>query len=385
MSAFVLYAQEDDLDNLFDAPQEDFIVEEPETDHRTQFEESEKIKISGSYYARGLVAAGWTDWNFFRDIGSGFDASAGLESSVKISMDARPAPELHIFGSLSASFDPYTSLQEAGEAASAEAVWSADIDEIYADYILKDTLFTRLGKFSAGWGQGRFYTPGNLMSGSSDSDFNFRLTLPSLAGLSFVLLTNDSTSYRDFTYGGKADFLFGQTMISPAVTYRESEGFKTLLSFKQVILKTDFLVDFVTSIGNDGSLDDLFVVAGFYREWKDIKLYGEYQYSRFETIALPEPVPDLNIVNFHSASLAFGWNNPFGAPFDLGLQWEQVFNDWSGSVTLALTQKIFPFVKMTIGLPIVYGADDSYAVVNNSDPSGRRIALGLALELSGSF
>lgn len=366
---FGLYGQEDDLDNLFDAPKQDIVVEQPQIDLRKQFEESKKVKVSADYYAKGLVAAGLTDWNT-----SAFDASAGLKSSMKVNFDARPAPEFRVFGSVSTTFNPYASLQESGETASASAVWSTPtVDQLYCDYILKDTLFTRLGKFSFAWGQGRFYTPGNLMTASSDSDFNFRLTLPALAGLSFVLLTNDSTYYGDFTYGGKVDFVFGSTMISPAVTYRETDGLKTLLSFKQVIGKTDFLIDFTTNITNSGNLASLYVVSGFYREWEDLKFYGEYQYSRIGT------------VNDHVAKLAFGVNNPFGAPFNLGLQWEQNFMDWSGTVTAVLTQNIFPFIKMTIGLPFVYGTDGSYAMVNNADPDGRRIALGLALELTGSF
>ncbi|MBN2655821.1 MAG: hypothetical protein JXR86_02070 [Spirochaetales bacterium] len=368
-----LQAQEEDLDSLFDEPQEDIVVEEPEVDHRAQFEESKKVSITGAYKARGLVGAGWTSWDFVHDIKEGFNASAGLESSLSVSFDARPASELRIFGTVSTAFDPYASLQEAGETATAEALWTAPgIDALYADYILKDTLFTRLGKFSVGWGQGRFYTPGNLMSGSSNSDFNLRLTLPSLAGVTFILLTNDSTYYGDFTYGGKADFVFGSTMISPALTYKDSDGFKALLSFKQVIFKTDFLIDTSLTI-KDSELASLYAVAGFFREWGSIKLYGEYQYSCIST------------TNDHVASIAFGVNNPLGAPLSLGVQWEQNFMDWSGSVTPVMTMDIFPLLKMTIGLPIIYGSDDSYAVLKNSDPEGRRIALGLALELSGSF
>jgi len=371
----------ENLDDLFSEPESDIIIEEPETDHREQFEIADKVKFSGTFSATGVVAAGWSNWNFINDISDGFDASAGLKSSLKLSFDARPTSEFRVFGSVSTAFNPYESLQDAGTSLDdLVAAWtSPTVNTIYCDYTLRDVLFSRLGKFSFKWGQGRFYTPGNLMSGSEDSSFNFRFSLPSLAGLSFVLLTNNSTHYKDFTYACKIDFVFGETLISPGISYNDTDAFKTVLSFKQVILKTDLLIDFVTAFTYQG-LESLHVVTGFYHEWDKVKFYGEYHYS-----AQISSFTTNSYTHNHESSLALGWSKPFGTPFNLGLQWVQYYNDGSGKVTLGLNQKIFPYMDMEIGLPIIYGKDGSKAVASNNDPSGRRIALGLALKLKGSF
>ncbi len=91
----------------------------------------------------------------------------------------------------------------------------------------------------------------------------------------------------------------------------------------------------------------------------------------------------------HKAGLVFGINNPFGVPFDFGLQafhyFSDVLDENSGSVTLGISQTIWPLVSMTIALPIIYGGNESYAVVNNADSSGRRTYLTLSLKLSGTF
>lgn len=380
LMSFSTFAQEtdesdglEDLDDLFETPQDDIIVEESEIDLREQFEVAEIVKFKGSFSAMGIIGAGWNSWNFIHDITDGFDASAGLQSNFTVSVDARPVPQFSIFASLSTAFDPYASLNEAGVDEISSFWTEPTFDSVYLDYILKDTLYTRLGKFKMAWGQGQFYTPGNLMENSGDSALNIRLTIPAWFGLSFVLLTNNSVSYLDFTYGGKIDFVFGETMISPGVTFSYYGGLETILSLKQVLFKTDLLIDFTTHINNQG-LESTYVVAGFFREWDNLKLYGEYQFSWLSASGYN-----------HESTLALGWSKPLGAPFNLGLEWMQNYVDGSGMVTLGYSHRIFPYVDLQLALPIVYGVDGSSAVVNNPDPSKRRIALALALKFSGSF
>ena len=377
---FVVFSQEgntdetdelENLDDLFSTPEEDIVVEEPEVDNRTQFESSEKIKFSGSFNAIGGISAGWNNWNFINNIAEGFAPSAGFESDFKLNLDIRPAPQLRLYGSLFTTFDAYA-LTEVSEKAT-EAVWTVpEFKDLYCDYIIADTLFTRFGKFTMGWGQGRFYTPGNLMSDSENSSLNFRFSLPTLFGMSFVLLSNKSVNYKDFTFAGKIDFVFGETMISPGVKYNKNEGVTTLLSLKQVLFKTDFLVDFTTNI-NNSLLQSVYVVSGFYHEWSDVKLYGEYQFSWLQS------------QYDHEASIAAIWSRPFGATFDLGIQFMQNFVDGSGTVTLGLNKKVLPYMEMKIALPIVYGSEGSSAVLKNEDPSGNRIGLLIALEIKTDF
>jgi len=144
------------------------------------------------------------------------------------------------------------------------------------------------------------------------------------------------------------------------------------LSLKKVAFKTDLFADVVLHSGTQ--LLSLTAMAGFFREWPDVLLYGEYQFRWTEPQAFT-----------HDAALALGFNNIFGTPLDFGVQARHNFMDHSGSVTLGLTQPLWPFVKLEIGLPIVYGAEGSSAVLANVDPGGRRILLAVALTLSGGF
>ena len=390
---FFIFAQEtevitdeaDDLDSLFDEPVEDIITEEeilPEVDHREVFEKSETITVKGSFRTTGVAAVGWAGWNFIPDLSQDFDPSAGITSKASISFDARPFPEFRVFGSVSTSFNPLDgdadSLDELTDTYSSflnttiTDSWDGiSIGSLYCDYILNDFLYTRIGKHSFKWGQGRLYTPGNLMADSGNT-YNIRMSMPTLSGLTFVVLTNGATTYKKAVYAGKADFVFGNVMLSPALRFNWDEGFNALLSYKQVIFGTDVFADVTANFGHE--FESANAVAGFYKEWEDFILYGEYMATLYS---------DGRIT--HNGGLALGLDNPFGAPFDLGAQVKHNFMDLSGTITLGLTQKIFPFVNMKIGVPIVYGSRDSSSVVNNSDPSKRRISLVLALELKGGF
>lgn len=384
--SFPLSAQEEtptvdeaeSLDDLFEAPPEDIIVEEPQTDHREQFEKEKTVNVIGSFEATGLVAAGWAGWNFIPDLSQDFDGSTGLTSTAKVTFDARPAPEFRVYGSLSTAFNPlekdddWDDFIASLDSLVGSASWSSPyFNELYCDYILKDFLFVRLGKHAISWGQGRLFTPGNLMSDSTAS-FNVRVSMPTLAGLTFVILTNGGVSYRQLVYAGKVDFVLFNTLISPAVRYNFDEGVESLLSLKKVILKTDFLIDAVAHY--DEGFQSVTALGGFFREWTDFKLYGEYRFHWNSDGSMT-----------HDAGLAAGYNNPFGAPFDVGSQIIHNFLDNSGTITLGISQSLWPYVTMKVGMPIVYGTDNSSAVLNNTDPEKRRIALILSLTLSGSF
>ncbi len=355
-----------DLDTLFEAPADDIVVEEEkleDVDHTEVFEQSDKLEIKGSFSTTAAVAVGWQRWDFFSDPTQSFDPSAGIKANASLSLDARPTKNFYVYGKINTVFEP---LEETTK------LWSGiNIKGLYCDYILNDFLYTRIGQHSFSWGQGRLYTPGNLMSDSGKS-FNIRFTMPTLSGLSLVILTNGAKSAWDIVYAGKADFVFGSTMLSPALRWQYDEGIKALLSFKQVLFGIDFFADITADFNY--SFDNGNILAGFFKEWKDIILYAEY---------LGTLDSDLNYVN--KAGIAVGFDNPFGMPFDFGIKAKHNFMDNSGTLTLGIKQQLWSMVTMNIGLPIVYGSDNSSAVKNNEDPSKRIMALIFALELNGSF
>ncbi|MBB6480732.1 hypothetical protein [Spirochaeta isovalerica] len=402
---FTIFAQDtgdsedipmDNLDDLFAAPDEDIVVEEPEEDLHSQFEESDKIQFGGTFSLSAIGGVGLLDWEISED---SVEPSVGLESNLKLFFNARPAPEISLYGSLLTGFDPLALIDDSEWSDGDEAWDIPSIGELYVDYIVKDFLFTRFGKYNMSWGQARFYNNGDLLAISSGSYINARFSFPTLSGLSLVMMTGNTLDIEDFSYAVKVDFVFGETLITPAVKYNYNEGIHTLLSFKQVIGKTDIFIDFTTNFRDAFHLTA--VVTGFYREWDSVKLYGEYRYSWIGDWYDPDDsIWDVGLYDEfpygwngkadgpghqHIAALAVKWDNPFGAKFDLAAQVENNFSDWSGIVTLGLTQKILPYLRMNIGLPIVYGNENSWAMQNNADPEGRRIALALELELKTDF
>ena len=368
----------DDLDDLFDDPPEDIVAEPVEADHRESYEKSDTVKVTGGFKAAGLVAAGWAGWDFIPDVRQNFDGSIGLTSTAYVRFDARPAPEFRVYGNVSTAFNPldddddWDDLISSIDSLTGGGTWlDPYFSELYCDYILGEFLYARLGKHTIGWGQGRLFTEGNLMSDSNVS-FNVRLSIPSWSGLSFIVLTKGAISYRQLVYAGKIDFVLADTLISPALRFNFDEGVSGLLSIKKVLFKTDFLIDAIASYTD--SFQSVTTVAGFFREWNDFKLYGEYRYCW-----------NIDGSQSHDAALAAGIKKPFDMPFDLGAKVMHHFLDNSGTITLGYSQKIWPFVTLNFGIPIIYGSGSSYAVLNNPDPGNRRIALVLSLKLSGSF
>ena len=365
----------DDIDELFSQASEDFVLESEIVDHRAKFESSETITAKISFKSTGLIGAGWTSWDIFSNITEDFDGFAGLTSIATVSFDARPVSEFRIYGNIYAAYNPVEEdslLDDFDEILSSvtltEGSWDGPlIKELYCDYILDDFLYVRLGKHDIGWGQGRLFNPGDILSDSLDS-FNFRFSIPTLAGLNLVVLTNNGTSYKDLVYASKVDLVLGETLISPALRYNWDEGFTGLFSFKQVIFGTDLFIDLRAKFYN--SINSLYIVGGFFREWDDIKLYSEYQFSWEDSETYTNDI-----------AVALGLDNPFSAPFDIGAKWQHNFMDGSGTITLGLNQVLWPYVTMKLGLPLVYGSESSSYV----SASPRRISFIFALTLSGGF
>jgi hypothetical protein len=171
-----------------------------------------------------------------------------------------------------------------------------------------------------------------------------------------------------------ADHVVGGLRIGSGLRYREAEGLRMLLSLKRVMFKTDFLFDGVYRYKEIGDVRSYAILAGFYREWTDFKIYGEYNYES-STVGGKD----------HNFGLAAGLNNLFGSSVDGGLNWMHTFQDDSGSVTLGLDWDPLPHLNLKAAIPVTYGAEGSRYVINNGDPAKRRIALILLLTISGSY
>ncbi|HQG40089.1 MAG TPA: hypothetical protein PLV76_04295, partial [Spirochaetales bacterium] len=114
------------------------------------------------------------------------------------------------------------------------------------------------------------------------------------------------------------------------------------------------------------------MLIGFYKQWGDFHVYGEYECTDFSN---PQ----------HDTGLAFGYNNIFGVPVDPVFKWLHRWSDGSGTITAGIKWDAWNHVKIESGISLVYGNDTSSYVMNNSNPSGQRLMAALLVTLSGGF
>ena len=255
------------------------------------------------------------------------------------------------------------------------------IDELYCDYTLLDLVFFRVGRSEFSWGQGRIFTPGNLVSSSSEG-ISLRAGFPTiLSGASLVAITDEESSppsrcSPQIGLGAKADAVLGPVLTSAAAFYKLNEGGRILASLKTVVLGFDLFTDAIFHV--DLGFFRFQCVAGFYWETpeRDVRIYGEYQYDG-ETAGRDGP---------HFA-LAVGLRRLFGSGIDGGLSWFHTLQDQSGSVLVGIRCKPFPLVAVDIGVPFAYGPDGSrYVTTHNQDTALQsRLALAVKVTLAGDF
>lgn len=362
---------EESIDDLFDDPDEDVVADNTGQDLLNQFEESEKVVLKGYFSARGGGGVGWDKTPDSSDLTDGFGPVVGAESIASLSFDARPDPTFRLYGKIYTEIDP---------TGSSESWTDPEFEELFGDYNWLDKAYFRIGKHRVKWGQGRIFTPGDLVAESEDG-VTVRATLPTvLDGVSFVSFYDDSfkeneenLNGQDLAYGMIADKTFGSINLSSGLRVRKGEKLKTLNSFKTVLFGTDLFSDLVLHI--DENNKPLFeVLGGFFREWTDFKLYGEYWFDG----------SDENY-NDHNIGLAAGYKNIFTTSLDLGIEWQHAFIDDSGSILTVLQWNPWKNIKASIGLPLIYGGDDSRYVKDNDSPVDSRAACVFFLELTSSF
>ena len=370
------------LSDLFDNPPEDSVANETEIDHRKQFEENEKIVIKREFSTTAATSAGWNDFPKYNNLSEGFEATAGAVAEARLSFSAKPSPIFSMGGSFYTEVDYHNGIPD----------WTnIVVDELYGDYIWLEKIFFRVGKFPMKWGNGRLFTPGDLMI-QSEEGLSFRANLPTvLDGFTVVSLANkyyidpnSDFSVSDLVGAALLEKVFGNVHLSLGGRFQRKDGARTLATFKTVVFKTDIFTDFVLCYDNDKNLD-FQTVAGFFREWENLKIYGEYFFN-----GLTEENKG------HNIGLAAGYKNIFSSPVDAGIEWRHAFVDNSGRVFPVITFSPWKLIKIHFGVPVLYGDDSTRKSLEERDeddkkdpnyymPAKRGISFLFSIGLSSSF
>jgi hypothetical protein len=391
------FAQEesggDPVGGLFDDPPDDTTAPETGDDLVAATQQEARIRITGRYVAEAGVVGGWVTVPDFGDLAAGLDAAAGFAATTYLFLDARPDPSFRVFCGLSAGLGVPRSDDERGTVLGELSVPSAlpggsfevtptvSIDELYCDYTLLDLVFFRIGRSGFSWGQGRIFTPGDLVSSSAEG-ISLRVDFPTLlSGASLVAITDSTIDTAEPVFpqiglGAKTDIVLGPVLTTAAAFYKLNEGGRILASLKTVVWGIDLFSDAIFHV--DLGFFRFQCVAGFYWEAMggDLRIYGEYQYDG-ETAGGMD----------HTFALAVGLRDMFGSRIDGGLSFFHTLLDQSGSLLLGFRFRPFPLVAVDIGVPFAYGPDGSrYVSTHNQDAALRsRLALAVKVTLAGDF
>src|SRR6056297_1939806 len=377
-----LFAQEGSqgsIDDLFDQPAEDQTedTEDTESDEPTEDQSADQseavnidelttspVKFSGSVNAGVGLGAGLIEWPGTsaadgQSAGELMRYSGFFKTTATVKLDARPEPYLRFYSSLQTSlnddkmsFDPPA------------------IKELFVDYTLADTVFFRAGLQSLTWGQGRLLgNPANLVSRVSDG-VALRATLPAGPGtLNGVIYSKSSwlnAGYANhnpkaFGYAGQWETTTGPLSTALAGHFKvdddakEDIGGSASLSFP--LGPVDAAADLVGHWARQNPAHPPWKPA----EWQAVgrllwensdrswSLLGEYQFDS-----------TVEAGRGHYGALALKTPKLAGSDWRPALRWKHAFQDNSGEVVAGIGGTIAPKLKMSVGVPLIYGAPGSF-------------------------
>ncbi|HPD81040.1 MAG TPA: hypothetical protein P5519_03875 [Spirochaetia bacterium] len=372
--AIFITAQDETLDDIFNESS-DIVITDNQNNQTNQnvqnvVQRNVGITITGSITTIGGITAGYTYLPWDERFVPQLDFNVGLTASSVLSLEAHPDTYFSYYASFGAKMDPLSS---------ENVQWTNfSLSSIYCEYIWLDSVFWKVGKFAFTWGQGRIFNPGNLVSDSS-SNYTVIASLPTLfsGGQIFIELSDSQFSspmlplYTTTIYGAKFDFIIWNTYLGLAGRWKPSENLQMLFSAKRTVFGFDIHADSTIKLSSETD-PVITMLIGFYKQWGDFHVYGEYECTDFSN---PQ----------HDTGLAFGYNNIFGVPVDPVFKWLHRWSDGSGTITAGIKWDAWNHVKIESGISLVYGNDTSSYVMNNSNPSGQRLMAALLVTLSGGF
>jgi hypothetical protein len=383
-----------------------------------------RLHFFGSVDIYGLFGLGWSQLPALAQLDNGFGAEGGGSLVANLGFEVRPASELRVRGTLSYYFPNTGPL----------------FSEMIVDYSLLNSVFFRIGTFSYTWGSSQFFQYANLPSRSlpewgaanvpvwektnlvtntltSTVPVSVKMNIPfGLNGITF-LARFDMANYgfpdqftpapKDAGYGLEYDMVTGPIEWSIGgfwqhlLTPRSLLGMKTSLWGFDVSVETTMAFPVTFSLAGvspsstngggiyvGGTLQRIYptAVVGLSREWADahIKLYAEYAYNSERDPGISW-LADATGPGGHNSAAVVRFTNlgPSGLAFNL--LWQQNWSDGSGLVAPFLEISPVALTTIQIGLPVVFGPDNSEVLNSRLVPGGKRVELLILVKLSASF
>ncbi|TVR52854.1 MAG: hypothetical protein EA426_18510 [Spirochaetaceae bacterium] len=380
----------DDIDDLFSDPDAG-IIEEDDSEDPDETVERPRVDIgalttsaprfSGKVELEGALAYGLTEWPGTEAAG-GASAADLLDGSVyylmssRFTIDARPRSYLRYYVALSTAMDTKKFTFP-----------SPSVAEIFVDYTLADFLYFRIGRQSMTWGQGRLLgNPANLVSRLSGG-VGVKGFMPlGPNGLTAVIYGKPeffadagNPSYKEFGYAALFDTTVGPFSLGLSAHYQRNEPLALAAYAKTAIAGFDVTTEAVVrrTVNDDAPAadPDYKIIANLFREFGSPawQVIGEYLFDA----TVPDYAGHRIALGLLAPRFAHGWRP--------GVRFYHAFEDNSGQIVLGADATVAPSLKLSLGVPITYGAPGSFYREENEDPGDRVASAIVRLGLSFSF
>lgn len=328
------------------------------------------LKVSGKVSAGIGAGAGLIEWPYTgaadgRSVEELMRYSGFYSTKASVSLDARPEPYLRFYSSIE------TSLETDEGADNFLQMKDPYIKEFFIDYTLNDTVFFRVGRQALTWGHGRLLSnPANLVDRVSEGTA-FRSTFPAgpgtMNGVIYIKSDWIGAPYQEiydpraFAYAGQYEAGLGPLSLALSGHFKmydddeEDIGGAATASFG--LGPFDIAADFTGHWSRDFETTaawapgDWQAMGQIFWENKSrsLSLLGEYEFD--SAVAGGRG---------HYGAVALRFPKIGGSSWRPALRWKHAFQDHSGEVVAAVDGTIAPKMKLSVGLPLIYGAPDSY-------------------------
>jgi hypothetical protein len=339
--------------------------------------------------------------------------------------NARPDENFRVFGKteINAPFETDTS-------------WTMEdiisIQELFADFNIKNRFFFRAGKQTVNWGVGYFFSPADMINLTPidpgepelerEGPISLKTQIPvDIHNFYLYLIAGDAAAPEDVAVATKFEFVTGALetgigafyqqdlppsgillMSYPVLPYLDlfAEGLVSYGSNKTFIVESGDNPDFPLGLVPETREDDLFFsgTLGFMFslnqiniDWEYITLAAQYYFngegysdtSFFENVpglaglftAEVITVNDLLQPSMHYAACMLSWNSIADSDFSTSVFWIGSLVDGSGQVIPSVTWTPFDYISARLSFPLTYGGDfGEFSALGRS--------FGVALEFS---
>ena len=351
------FAQED-IDDLFTDPEAGVIEESEDTMDIEAITTDKTPRLSGSVTLDGGFVLGLSEWERPWDEPGALDFSPAYAVESLLRLDVRPASYLRFFGSLGVR-SPYVDPEDA--ARMVVGFSPVFVEELFVDYTLAERLYFRVGKQEMTWGQGRLFNPGNFVAGAIDG-ISLKGFVPiGVNGLTAVaigegVLGNAAPDYTNvyelLALAGLFETRLSALTLGLSGYYRSAPGLRTGAYLKVPIGGIDTALEGVLNWEPD--------LRGVQSGTVLTSLFWEGGRSRWQIIL--EYLFDTAVAGYRGHSVGLGavarsWLPKGWRP---GVRWLHSFADSSGQVLLGIDGPVAPNLRLTVGLPLRYGAKEAY-------------------------